>query len=181
MQTLKTERLIIRPFTEEDGADLYEYLSDEEVIKFEPYDAFSLEESKKEAARRASDEAFWAVCLKENNKLIGNIYFQKDGPEEFRTWEIGYVFNSAYYGNGYATEACKCLMKLAFEEYGAHRIIALCNPDNTPSWKLLERLKMRREGHFLKPVYFKYSEDNKPLWHNAYQYAILEEEWSKNK
>ncbi|MBZ9637593.1 GNAT family N-acetyltransferase [Clostridium sp. FP1] len=44
---------------------------------------------------------------KENNKLIGNVYFQQQEPKEFLTWEIGYVLNPEYYGNGYATEECK--------------------------------------------------------------------------
>jgi RimJ/RimL family protein N-acetyltransferase len=60
---------------------------------------------------------------------------------------------------------------------GAHRIIGRCNPENTPSWKLMERLLMRREGYFKKPAFFKKSPDGKLVWHDAYQYAMLEEEF----
>lgn len=174
---METDRLIIRRFTGEDWQDLYEYLSQESVVKYEPYGVMNEEECRKEAVRRSQDNAFWAVCLKENDKLIGNIYFQQQEPKDFMTWEIGYVFNPGYYGKGYATEGCQRILKYGFEELGAHRIIGKCNPGNTPSWSLLERLRMRREGHFRKPAFFKRSPEGQPLWHDAYLYSILEEEF----
>lgn len=174
---LETDRLIIRKFCGDDWCDLYEYLSQEAVVKYEPYDVLSKEDCKEEATYRSQNDAFWAVCLKETNKLIGNVYFQQLDPKEFLTWEIGYVFNPEYYGNGYATEACKGILKYAFEELGAHRIIGMCNPENTSSWKLLERLSMRKEGHFRKAAFFKKSNEGKPIWHDGYQYSILDEEF----
>ncbi len=177
MIILETERLIIRRFKKDDWKDLYEYLSNEEVVKYEPYEVFTEEECKEEAIWREKQDFFWAVCLKENNKLIGNVYFQQQQPKEFLTWEIGYVFNSAFYGKGYATEACKRVLKYAFEELGTHRVIGNCNPENTSSWRLMERLLMRREGHFRKPAFFKRTIDGKEIWHDAYQYSILEEDW----
>ncbi|MNI70272.1 ribosomal-protein-S5-alanine N-acetyltransferase [compost metagenome] len=89
---------------------------------------------------------------------------------------IGYIFNPAYYGKGYATEACQRLLKYVFEELGAHRVMALCNPENAPSWRLLERLLMRREGYFKNEVFFKTTESGQPIWQDTYQYAILKEE-----
>jgi RimJ/RimL family protein N-acetyltransferase len=177
MDIMETHRLIIRRFKPEDWEDLYEYLSKEEVVKYEPYGVHTKEQSKEEAVHRSGNEEFWAVCLKENNKLIGNLYFEQQYPKEFGTWEIGYVFNPQFGGEGYATEACQKLIQIAFDQYGAHRIIGKCNPENTASWKLLERLSMRREGHYLKPVYFKKTKEGKPIWHDAYEYAILDEEW----
>lgn len=177
MLNLKTDRLIIRRFSCDDWEDLYEYLSLESVVKYEPYDACSREECKEAAIRRSKNDAFWAVCLKENNKLVGNVYFEQQEPKDFLTWEIGYVFNPKYYGKGYATEACRRILKYGFEQLGAHRIIGMCNPENTPSWKLMERLSMRREGYFKKPAFFKKTEEGKPIWHDAYQYSILDEEF----
>ena len=84
MQRIETERLTIRRFKEEDWEDLYEYLSDEEVVRYEPYQVFSIEAAKREAKSRAESPGFLAVCLKENQKVIGNIYFAK---QEFKTWE----------------------------------------------------------------------------------------------
>lgn len=97
MKELLTKHLLIRNFRKSDGEDLYEYLSDEEVVKFEPYKLFSRDEAYIEAKRRSGDDRFIAVCLK-SGKLIGNLYFEKG---DFETWEVGYVFNKAYWGNGY--------------------------------------------------------------------------------
>lgn len=175
MKEIETERLVIRRFKSNDWKDFYEYFSNEEVLKFEPYKPFSEEETKKEAIRRTTDPAFWAVCLKENNKLIGNLYFAE---RNFDTWELGYVFNLNYWGNGYAIESCKALMNYAFKELKVRRIIAKCDPKNPNSWKLLERLKMRREGHLKESVYFFKDENNNPIWKDTYEYGILEKEWS---
>jgi RimJ/RimL family protein N-acetyltransferase len=94
---LESQRLVLRGFVHEDWKDLYEYLSDEHVVKYEPYGTLSADNCKKEAERRSEDESFRAVCLKEG-KLIGNVYFQLQPPAEFLTWEIGFVFNRHYHG-----------------------------------------------------------------------------------
>ncbi len=174
MKKIETERLIIRRFIEEDWKDLYEYLSDEEVVKFEPYDVYSEEQTKIEAINRSKMDSFYAVCLKENNKLIGNIYLEKG---EFDTWELGYVFNASYQKKGYALEATKKLLDLAFTEWKARRIIAMCNPLNKNSWKLLERLNMRREGTLIQNIYFKCDSNGQPIWSDTYEYGILKSEW----
>ncbi len=176
MDYITTERLIIRRFRQEDWQDLYEYLSNERVVYYEPYDVFSEDACKEEALRRANNEAFWAVCLK-SDKVIGNLYL---GRQAFNTWELGYVFNEKYHNNGYATESAKALINHAFDELGARRITAMCNPSNTPSWKLLERLNMRREGYLLQNIYFKKDKNNQPIWLDTYEYAILLNEWQKN-
>lgn len=181
MFILETDRLIIRRFQLEDWMDLYDYLSREEVVRFEPYNVFSEEECVKEAARRTEMECFLAVCLKETEKLVGNIYFQQEGPKEFLTWELGYVFNLDFWGKGYATESCRRIMDFAFADLYTRRITAMCNTKNERSWKLLERLGMRREGHFIKNVHFKFDENKNPLWNDSYAYAILAEEWILRK
>lgn len=178
MDKLNTERLIIRRFKENDWQDLYEYLSDDEVVKFEPYEAFSLEQAKEEANYRITDDAFYAVCLKSSGKLIGNLYFCKG---DFDTFELGYVFNKKYQKLGYAAESAKALLDYAFANLCVRRVVAKCNPINTSSWKLLERLKLRREGHLLKNIYFKKDMNNNPIWQDTYEYAILLEEWLKLK
>ena len=171
---LETERLAIRRFKQDDWRDLHEYLSQAEVVKFEPYEVFTIADSKHEAQTRSQDNRFWAVCLKECGKLIGNIYLSKQG---FETWELGYVFNKHYQGRGYATEAARALIDDAFRNQSARRIVAMCNPLNEPSWKLLERLAFRREGHLKKNIYFKKDENGDPIWADTYEYAILSEEW----
>ncbi|CQR74933.1 ribosomal-protein-S5-alanine N-acetyltransferase [Sporomusa ovata DSM 2662] len=176
MEIIKTERLILRKFFCDDWKDLHEYLSQEIVVKYEPYDVFTEDACKKEAEKRSQQDAFWAVCLKETNKLIGNVYFQRQEPGKFLTWEIGCVFNPMYCGMGYATESCKEILRYGFQRLKARRIIAMCNPENTNSWRLLERLNMRREGHLQKNIFFKYDEERKPIWNDTYEYAILADE-----
>lgn len=177
MMVIESERLNIRRFRPGDWQDLYEYLSQDEVLKYEPETANTEEQCRQKADKRSRSHDFWAVCLKTNGKMIGHLYFSRTEPFEFSTWELGYIFNPAYYGHGYATEACRSILEYAFKSLDAHRVIALCSPENTASWRLLERLSMRREGHFKKPAYFRTTLDGRPLWHDAYQYAILHEEW----
>lgn len=171
---METERLIIRRFKNEDWQDLYEYLSDEEVVRFEPYEPYSLESCKKEAIARAGHPAFLAVCLKDSGKLIGNIYFEK---QDYGTYEIGYVFNAQYHGKGYATESAKAVIENGIKNFNVRRIVAMCNPTNEASWRLLERLNMRREGHLLQNIWFKNDEEGQPLWVDTYEYGILATEW----
>lgn len=171
---LKTERLVLRPFEETDAEGLHAYLGDEEVVRYEPYGAMTMEECRLEAARRASDEAFWAVCLADGT-LIGNLYLS--GADEFGTREIGYVFVRACWHKGYATEAARRLMAYAFERLATRRIIALCDTRNAASFALMERLGMRREGEFKKNVGFKTDAHGNTIWTDSYQYAILKEEF----
>ena len=176
MTNIISDRLIIRRFVKEDWQDLYEYLSDENVVKFEPYGTFSKEEAIKEAVNRAENKFFYAVALKDSGKVIGNLTFFE---EDFNTFELGYVFNRKYQGKGYASEAAKSLVDYAFKNMGARRVIAMCSPKNTPSLKLMERLNMRREGHLLQNVYFKTDEQGNPIWMDTYLYGILKDEWIK--
>ena len=171
---LETARLIIRRFQPDDWQDLHDYLSDPAVVLYEPYEVYSVEESQREAIQRAQNEAFWAVCLKESGKLVGNLYLER---QAFDAWELGYVFNRHFQGKGYAIEAARKLVDYAFGDLGARRIIAMCDPRNAHSWRLLERLGMRREGHFLQTGYFKTNAQGDPLWHDTYAYALLASEW----
>ena len=171
---METERLIIRGFHPDDWEDLHEYLSQEETVQYEPYNIFTEEKSKQEALNRSKNDAFWAVCLKSSGKLIGNIYLAE---QAFETWELGYVFNADFLGHGFATEATRAIIHYAFEEKKAHRITALCNPMNERSWRLLERLGMRREGCLLQNIYFKMNEQGFPVWQDTYEYAALRTEW----
>jgi RimJ/RimL family protein N-acetyltransferase len=171
---IETTDLIIRRFTEEDWKDLYEYLSNPTVVEYEPYGVYSQGDCVVEAKRRSQDKNFFAVVLKKENKVIGNLYFSKG---DFDTWEIGYVFNLSYQGNGYATQGAQALIDYAIKNCNARRIIAKCNIMNISSWKLMERLNMRREGFYKKKLFFKLDESNQPIWIDAYEYAILAEEW----
>jgi [ribosomal protein S5]-alanine N-acetyltransferase len=57
--------------------------------------------------------------------------------------------------------------------------MARCDPRNEASWKLLERIGFRREGHFRRFAFFRRDDTGKPLWHDAYEYAILDEDYDR--
>jgi len=78
---------------------------------------------------------------------------------------------------GYATEAVKALLDDIFHDKNARRIVAACNPLNESSWKLLERLGFRKEGHLIENIYFKKDGDGNPIWSDTYEYGILADEW----
>lgn len=173
----ETERLLLRRFMPDDWKDLHEYLSNPEVLQYDAETVSNEEECKKKADARSKGQSFWAVCLKETGKMIGHVYFAQVDPPEFLTWEIGYIFNPAFWGKGYATEACRRILRYGFEELGAHRITAGCSPHNPPSWRLLERLGMRREAHEKQFGFFHRTPEGEPIWLDSYKYAILRHEF----
>ena len=171
---IETKRLMIRKFRPDDFTALYEYLSDENVVRFEPYEPYTLAQTKREAEFRSHSDEYFAVTLKDGGSLIGNLYL---GKREYDCYELGYVFNRNWQRCGYATESAAALMDYAFGSLRAHRIIARCNALNYRSHKLMERLGMRREAEYKKNVYFKKGPFGNPIWQDTLQYAILEEEW----
>ena len=177
-QIVCTNRLTIRPFAASDAADLYEYLSDPTVYKYEPGEPISLDYSVQVVKERSETMDFWAIELKESRKMIGHLYFKQIEPAEFRTWELGYIVNPAYQRKGYATEATATLLRKAFKEKGIHRVFANCNPENLASWKVLEKVGLRREGLLRKNIFFRRGDHGEELWIDTYEYAILEDEAS---
>lgn len=168
----ETDRLILRRYCKEDLQDLYEYLSDEEVVKYEPYKPMNRAEVEENLDWRISTDEMIAVVRKENNKMIGNVYL---GKRDFESLEIGYVFNKDYWGQGYAKESCNALIRKSFSE-GIHRIFAECDPCNAASWKLLENLGLKKEAHFEKNVYFWKDENGNPIWKDTFVYSLLNKE-----
>ena len=166
---ITTERLIIRKYEEKDLNDLYEYLSDEEVVRFEPYTALSLEETKKNLEWRVSSDEIFAIELKSTGKMIGNVFL---GKRECESLELGYVLNKKLSKNGYAFEDCSAMSTNAFSN-GTHRIEANCDPLNSSSWKLLERLGFSCEGHLHKNIYFRKDENGNLIWKDTYIYSKL--------
>lgn len=178
---IETERLILRNFKAEDADDLYDYLKNPEVVKYEPYEPYTREACTQEAINRSQNPNFIAICLKSTGQVIGNLYFAPDGEEDWLTYELGYVFNLRYQKQGYATEAATALLNHAFSSMGVRRVIIMCNPENSNSWHLAERLHMRRESHLVQNIYFNKDADGNPIWQDTYQYALLAHEWPSKK
>ena len=167
----ETERLILRRFRESDLEDLYAILSNPETMAFEPYPPMTLEQAKEALAWRISTGEMTAVERKATGQMIGNVYL---GKREFDAMELGFVFRRECWGQGYARESCEAMIHKAFAE-GVHRIYAECDPENEGSWRLLERLGFRREGHLRRNVFFHRDEAGRPIWKDTYVYALLNE------
>lgn len=120
-------------------------------------------------AYRVGSDEFYAIELKDTGKVIGNIYC---GKRDFEAREVGYIMNKKYQRSGYASEALYAVMCECFEA-GIHRIFAECDPRNTCSWKLLEKVGMVREAFFQKNIYFHKDEKGNPIWKDTYVYARI--------
>jgi RimJ/RimL family protein N-acetyltransferase len=109
-----------------------------------------------------------AIERKEDGKVMGLLGMI---CQDHRQGEMGWALGVEYRGQGYATEAAKALMDYGFNTLGLHRIHADTSTDNLDSWRMMERLGMRREGLLRGAVY----EEGK--WVDRYVYGMLADEW----
>jgi RimJ/RimL family protein N-acetyltransferase len=86
--------------------------------------------------------------------------------------EQGWVLDPAHTGHGYATEAVRALLTYCFADLGVHRVVANCFLANDKSWRLMERLGMRREGHAVNESLHRSGQ-----WLDTVTYAVLASEW----
>ena len=177
MDEFPTARLLLRRFRRSDARALHGYLSLPEVVRYEPYPVQSVEDCERLADERAGRTDMWAVCLRDSGEVIGNLYLHRNEPQAWRTWELGYVLHPDHWGRGYASEGASALVTTCFRAWAAHRVTAGCDPRNAASWRLLERLGFRREGHFRANAFFETDATGNPVWHDSYFYAVLAEEW----
>lgn len=173
---MKTERLIIRRFQEQDAAGLWDYLSHPRVSCFLNEKLNTFEEAIADVRRRGKDKSQFAVCLKESDRVIGNVFAVKEEPD---TYSVGWQFSEKYEGKGYASEAARALFDFLFHDRKARRIYAYVEENNALSQKLCERLGMRREAHFIEFISFIKNPDGTPKYENTYEYAILKREWQE--
>lgn len=166
---IETKRLFIRNFEQKDKDDLGEYMLQRVNKEFEGYPDFNKDKIDHEIKYRSESEEFFAIELKEEEKVIGNIYL---GNRDFNSKELGYVLNENYHLKGYGSEATKAVVDWAFTQ-GVHRIYAECTPLNTPSWKTLEKTGFKREGELRQNVSFHNDEAGKPIYWDTYVYGVL--------
>ncbi len=173
MIEIKTKRLILRPFGEMDYDDLYEFLSQLRDDEFEGFPGVTYENGLEHLRCRIDSKEYFAIELVGTGKVIGNIYC---GFRDYEGREVGYIVNERYRRSGYGAEALSAIIEQAFRE-GVHRVYAECDPLNEPSWKLLEKVGLRREAYFRKNIFFHEDENGSPIWKDTYVYAILKEDW----
>jgi RimJ/RimL family protein N-acetyltransferase len=86
--------------------------------------------------------------------------------------ELGWVLDPAFTGRGLATEAVDALLRVCFEEFGVRRVVANCFLGNVSSWRLMERVGMRRETHAVADSLHRTGQ-----WLDTVSYALLKDEW----
>ena len=175
LNSIETDRLLIRILEMKDKEDFFKYRSMPEIYKYQSWKPKFIREAEefiiKNNAIYPNTPNTWlqlAVCLKEG-QMIGDIgiHFMDDYQVE-----IGYTLSPEYQGNGYAYEAVKAIINYAFSKWKKHRIIASVDPDNIQSIKFLERIGFRKEAHFKRS--FRMDDQ----WYDDCIYAILEVEWN---
>ena len=177
LEPLESERLSIRPLTSDDFDRHFEIYSNPDVVRYLYEEPFDAEGARQHLKRRCSidlpSEGSWVnlgVEVRDEGVLIGEVGLTLVSAVNEHC-EIGYVFDPAYSGSGYATEASAVMVELAFSTLGAHRVSGRLDARNSASARVLERLGMRREGDF------KENEFVKGEWTDETVYAVLETEW----
>ncbi len=173
---LTTERIHMRPFRKEDCDDLYAIYSDEKTCRYLLHHAWQRDECAKEvdikiAENELTEDRKLSLAVVLGERVIGDISLWYTGMKD--TVEIGYVFNDAYKGHGYAYEAVKHLIAHLFYERKIHRIQANMDARNHASARLCQRLGMRKEAHFIQDYW------NKGEWTDSFVYGMLRDDLEK--
>jgi RimJ/RimL family protein N-acetyltransferase len=116
------------------------------------------------------DPILLAIVEQESGAFVGDAMLRLLTAEH-RNGEIGFVLHPDHQRRGYATETARELLRVGFEQAGLHRMIARCEPRNTASAAVMERLGMRREAHLVE------NEWVKGEWQSEFVYALLVREW----
>jgi RimJ/RimL family protein N-acetyltransferase len=178
---LETERLILRDFVEADWRDVHQYGSDPDTVKYQPFGPNTEEETKAYIQRMLANQKAqprvhyeFALVNKQDNKVIGGVGLNIRNAEDKEAM-LGYILNRKYWNQGYTTEAAGKVIGFGFEQLGLHRIIASCDPENTGSYRVMEKIGMQREGYLREERMFK------GVWRDFLLYSILEKEWANHK
>ena len=140
--TLKTNRLILRPWKEKDAEALFQILQEPGILQYFPPTTFTIEKTLRyinHQTKHWQEHGYghWAVTLKEGGGVIG-----WDGLEylpETDENEVAYLLSHQAWGCGYATEAAAAALKFGFEKAGLMSIIGLVHPGNAGSIRVLEK------------------------------------------
>jgi RimJ/RimL family protein N-acetyltransferase len=177
MVRLETERLVLREYAEGDWPAFHAIESRPDVALFQSFEPRTPDESRAYvlgAAASAGEEPRQtydlAITLRSDDRLIGRCGLGL-GDEESRDAALWYNLHPDVWGHGYTTEAARALVDFGFRELALHRIWADCDPENVASWRVLEKIRMRREGHLRENLWIK------GAWADSLIYAILDREW----
>jgi RimJ/RimL family protein N-acetyltransferase len=149
--TLKTERLILRPFKMSDATEVRRLAGDKEIASTtlaipHPYQDTDAPEwiGTHQEKFHQGEMATFAIVLPVENVLIGAIDLNIDRKHERA--ELGYWIGKPYWNNGYVTEAGRRIIRYGFEELGLNRIFAKHMTRNPSSGRVMEKAGMKYEG-----------------------------------
>jgi RimJ/RimL family protein N-acetyltransferase len=171
---IETSRLRLRAFAPGDLAGYHAIRARADVHRWlysePPTEAEARVAIERRIARAPEAGVALVAELAATGELAGDVTLTL-GPPEHRQAEIGFVFDPAHQGHGYATEAAAAVVALAFETYDVHRVSGRLEARNIASARVLEKLGMRREAHLVE------NEWVKGEWQSELVYALLAREW----
>ena len=150
---IQTDRLVLRSPRPEDADGLVARRSDPNVARYQNWTLpYPEERARKMIAEFAAmngpkDEKWWMAMVSDfsSDEVLGDVAIRL--TSEGRTAEIGYTFDNANWGHGYATESVEATLQYLFEEQGVTRVFGTLHPDNRASAMVLERTGFLFEGH----------------------------------
>lgn len=155
--SLQTNRLLLRPYVLADAPELARLAGARKVAATtlripHPYSIADAEAFITEGQNPADGQVAFAVVLGQNSVLLGGIGLRV--KKQHQHAELGYWIGTPYWGNGYATEAARAVLRYGFEVLKLHRIYASHFSNNPASGNVLRKIGMKHEGrlqqHILK-------------------------------
>jgi ribosomal-protein-alanine N-acetyltransferase len=172
---IETERLLLREFSREDETAVDAFASDVHVTRHTSWGPNDLETTRLVLRQWIDEQARWprpsiplAIEWRSKRELIGSTGF---ASIENGTGVFGFVLRKDCWGQGFATEASRALLRFGFVQLELHRVVAECFVEQTASIRICEKLKMRREAHFVRNAL------KQNVWRDTYLYALLKDEW----
>ncbi len=177
---LHSTRLLLRDFEEDDLPAILAYHADPAVARFweetrtEDQSRAWLRETIASRHRTPRSDYIFAIIRTADRALIGQIGTGNAECRHHGSLDFGYALARDYWGHGYMTEALRTLLRFGFEDVGAHRICAECDPRNVASARVMEKAGMQCEAHFRQIRTYAGADGD---WHDSLLYAILEDDW----
>jgi RimJ/RimL family protein N-acetyltransferase len=176
---VRTERLALRPATLEDLEATWRFRKLESVSQWITRAPATLEAYREQFEN--AERLVNTLVIELDGEVVGDLmlrvedaWAQIEVADQARgvQAELGWTLHPDYAGRGYATEAVQGLIRLCFDDLGLRRVIANCFADNEASWRLMERVGMRRELYSVAESLHRSGE-----WLDGMGYALLADEW----
>lgn len=178
--SIKTDRLILRPFEKADLGAVLDYYSLPDVQRYLDWKARDSGEAsaafkamcKQTRLMRPGDILTLAVVRRADDKVMGHVSLRWTDATAAQG-EIRFALGPAFRRKGYGSEAVAAVVNLAFEDYKLHRVFARSAGENEASARLLRQLGMRLEAHYREHALFQGE------WDEELHFAILDREWAR--